>query len=328
MKIDIPNTLIDGEKQFLHSAEKVCSSCSFSLKDNHIYTLTLAAEEHVQIPSEIKNLKHLKLMQLFRWKSALPLPLEIQELTMLNHLILESLNITGLPSNISKIPNLKILNIKSPMVTSVPDEIGNILTLEGLDIWGGFSELPEGIGKLINLRTLILTCKNLQRLPQTIGSLISLRSFNCHDSGIRTLPDTIGNCQNLEKIDLYNTLIEKLPETIGNLINLKELNISETKLVSIPASLGKCNSLEEVSLSNCLNLRDIPPSIAKLPKLRSFIPDNCPKLSLNSKGIMMDIDRLTEQNQKKRFRLTPEQLARLKNNKDQREQLAKLKFSK
>ncbi|MEL7069414.1 MAG: hypothetical protein AAGN15_12275 [Cyanobacteria bacterium J06581_3] len=83
-----------------------------------------------------------------------------------------------------------------------------------LDLAGkGLSELPPEIGKLTNLKTLVLGWWDKKKREQLGNSL-------------RTLPDEIGRLTELRSLFLAYNKFEEVPEVVGELRKLRSLNLS------------------------------------------------------------------------------------------------------
>ncbi|MGP9526403.1 leucine-rich repeat domain-containing protein [Psychrobacter sp. AOP7-D1-15] len=86
--------------------------------------------------------------------------------------------------------------------------------------------IPECIGNLKNLESIILEEVDIEKLPDSIGRLLKLKNLSINDNDkIIELPESIGNLINLESINLQYTSIEKIPDSVDKLLKLKKLNI-------------------------------------------------------------------------------------------------------
>lgn len=123
------------------------------------------------------------------------------------------------------------------------------LNLSNLRLTG----LPSCIGKLTQLKTLVLSNKNL--------FTISKPDF----SGI-------GQLYNLEILDIGGNNLTKVPSEIKNLTKLKKLYAIKNKISDL-SSIGELNQLELLQL-NENNLTAFPSEITKLTKLVTLSVNN------------------------------------------------------
>ncbi|MEL6938273.1 MAG: COR domain-containing protein [Cyanobacteria bacterium J06598_1] len=132
---------------------------------------------------------------------------------------------------------------------------------ETLDLAGeGLSELPPEIGRLTQLKTLILgrwdpetsslLGNNLKTLPEAIGMLRELRSLNLMDNQLTALPEIFGQLKSLTSLYLSNNQLSALPEGIGQLKSLTALDLWNNQLSALPEGIGQLKSLTALDLSN------------------------------------------------------------------------------
>ena len=130
------------------------------------------------------------------------------------------------------------------------------------------SELPESIGDLANLETLLVFGNKLTKLPESIGGLANLKDFKCFknqlspNSEIAFLSAIEGRLPNLTSVTLdfcrtqrdegtTSTLdcserkLAELPERIGDLANLETLLVFGNKLTKLPESIGALANLKD-----------------------------------------------------------------------------------
>ncbi|XP_039165625.1 disease resistance protein RUN1-like [Eucalyptus grandis] len=164
--------------------------------------------------------------------------------------------------------NLKVLNLKGcEGITRTPD-IFACFSLERLSFYNCINlvKIDPSIEKLkrliyLNLKE-CLSLKDLPEevgrytqisiLPETIGKLVKLLSVLILSTKIVELPDSIGNLKKLKVILMENTPIRKLPSTIGMLKNLEELHASDCEELrgEIPREIGALSSLKVLESSD------------------------------------------------------------------------------
>ena len=144
------------------------------------------------------------------------------------------INLSCLPRNF-EMDSLMTLNLYCcSTLKKIPEFVGNMECLQSLILnYTPIMELPSSFGSLIGLTSLILNgCNNLVCLPSTI---CSLNSLECLD---------LGGCSN----------IDYLPENLGNLKDLKILGLSGTSIKELPSSIERLTSLTSLTLLNCKKL--------------------------------------------------------------------------
>lgn len=170
------------------------------------------------------------------------------------------------------LPRLRHLGLDGPNLIEFPDWIWQLDKLEAFEIGGGHTSIPEGIGKLKNLRFLDLSeSKRITRLPPSIGELSSLRSLDLEHSAVSELPPEIGKLSNLERLNFYRTPIKTLPPEIGQLRSLRTLRGTFSELTSLPREVGNLKNLVELEVGLGEHSMDCPwEELATLPKLESL----------------------------------------------------------
>ena len=149
-----------------------------------------------------------------------------------------------------------------------------------LDLAGhGLSELPPEIGKLTNLKTLVLgrwdkenseiLSNNLRTLPDEIGQLTELRSLFLYDNQFAELPEAIGKLSELRSLHLSCNQLKELPEFLGQLTNLRSLHLSCNQLKELPEFLGQLTNLRSLDLSGN-QLREVPSVVETLTSLQNL----------------------------------------------------------
>ncbi|CAD6246499.1 unnamed protein product [Miscanthus lutarioriparius] len=111
--------------------------------------------------------------------------------------------------------------------------------------------------------------KGLTTIPEDVGKLKSLRTLLLSGNPLgETDMDTIcKNLQLLRVLDLSDTEIQSVPKTLGNLVYLRHLNLSRTKIRALHESIGRLRRLRFLGLRECERLTSLPKSIQKLLKL-------------------------------------------------------------
>jgi Leucine-rich repeat (LRR) protein len=150
--------------------------------------------------------------------------------------------------------------------------------------------IPEGLGKLKDLKTLKLSNTNVRQLPNDVYGLMSVESLyidvnkidslpdvieglkslcflSVYSNGLKKLSHSIGNLMFLKEIDLGVNALESLPESICNLRALRVLAIEENDITHLPDSIGKCINLEHLEAQGN-KISSLPGSFIQLKNLR------------------------------------------------------------
>uniref|UniRef100_A0A7N8XH91 Leucine-rich repeat-containing protein 7 n=1 Tax=Mastacembelus armatus TaxID=205130 RepID=A0A7N8XH91_9TELE len=191
--------------------------------------------------------------------------------------------ITKLPDGFTQLLNLTQLFLNDAFLEYLPANFGSIFSpvrsihrltqLERLDLGSNeFSELPEVLEQIHNLKELWLDNNSLQSIPGTIGKLRQLRYLDLAKNRIETLDTEISGCEALEDLLLSSNMLQHLPDSIGMLKKLTTLKVDDNQLTSLPNTIGSLSLLEELDCS-CNELESLPPTIGYLHSLRTFAAD-------------------------------------------------------
>jgi internalin A len=162
------------------------------------------------------------------------------------------------------------IDLTEKSLEQIPDCIGNLQNLQSLILRGNqLSSIPESIGNLKNLATLNLNSNQLINLPESIGDLKNLRDLVLDYNQLNSLPKSIGNLKNLPTLDLGTNQLTTLPESIGDLENLERLEINDNQLNNLPENIGNLKNLTTLNLNSNL-LINLPESIGNIQRLSSL----------------------------------------------------------
>jgi internalin A len=149
-----------------------------------------------------------------------------------------------------------------------------------LDLSGqGLTELPPEIGKLTQLKTLILgeydqakqlsSGNALTKLPLEISRLQNLQQLSLSANQITTIPDSVSQLQNLQQLSLSANQITTIPDSVSQLQNLQQLNLSANQITTIPDSVSQLQNLQQLNLS-ANQITTIPDSLEMLYRLEEL----------------------------------------------------------
>ncbi|PRQ20786.1 putative P-loop containing nucleoside triphosphate hydrolase, leucine-rich repeat domain, L [Rosa chinensis] len=172
------------------------------LTQNECLTMVATGTHGTETSSANYRVRHLTLMSAPEG----PFPSFISN--FVNSKILRTLatfdsSITAIDSNlISQLKCLRTLNLSDDNIQLLPDEIGDLTHLRYLDLSRNeLIILPDSVCNLHNLQTLRLNgCNSLEELPDNMGKLINLKHLHV-DCGLKYLPKGIRRIRNLRTID-------------------------------------------------------------------------------------------------------------------------------
>ena len=195
---------------------------------------------------------------------------------------LQKLDIGGnslntLPVSIPDImSNLRYLDCSHNYISSLPDNIGNLVQLDTLILghqnssYQGIKNiphLPDSFGNLKSLKYLDMVGLDCEKLPDNFANLTELTYLNLFYNNISYLPDNIGKLTKLEYLDLWITC--DLPESFSELRSLNDCRVvikKEGATTIMPDNIGNLNKLTRLTLQG--NFTNLPESIGNLKELK------------------------------------------------------------
>ncbi|KAI0212628.1 hypothetical protein LSAT2_002427 [Lamellibrachia satsuma] len=172
-------------------------------------------------------------------------------------------------------PGMKRLKIRGRDLVQLPLEIFSITELEVLDLSPEresslcFSvvRIPSAIGRLVNLRVLMLDTNELTDLPAELTALSNLERMSLSNNHLSRLPPGFERLQNMRSLHAANNAFDEFPESLCQLTQLEFLDLSDNKLVTLPESISSLTNLQTFLLF-MNNLSAIPDSLCRLVGLR------------------------------------------------------------
>ena len=133
--------------------------------------------------------------------------------------------------------------------------------------------LPESIGSIEELETLLLEGNNICDLP-SLESHDMLIKLNLNDNNLSKIDFDISELEDLQLLSLDNNNLEYLPDSICKLEKLNYLSVSANKLKELPSCIGELKNLLELDIDEN-EIKEFPESFYELTKLKNlYIDDN------------------------------------------------------
>ena len=187
----------------------------------------------------------------------------------------------------SDISKLKISGDQLPQFVR---DIERYRALRELDIQciEKLEKFPEALGSLAELETLRMDngngCQGNPQLPESLGRLRKLRTlvlYGVQDPDVQRhesrqeLPKTFSQLKNLEIVNLGRNHFRELPSFIRDLPKLKELDFSFNQLKDVPRWIASIKTLKSLDFFGN-DLRDLPDALEGAPLLASVnLGNNC-----------------------------------------------------
>ncbi|KAK4551207.1 hypothetical protein RGQ29_032466 [Quercus rubra] len=280
----------DKVELFLHKLSNGVQSIIFLNKGRDAINVTKSF-----IQTCISRFKYLRLLDLSPL-SFKALPSSICDLKHLRYLSLHgNTQLKKLPNSICDLQNLETLSLAGcKELEKLPRDMGKMISLRYLSITTKQICLSDsGIECLYSLQTLIFSeCPKLESLPKGIKHLTALRNLDFESCGsLMSLPQGMRQMVTLESVKIIDC--EKLDLMNGTdyPLRLRSLVIGKlSQLVALPQWFAEfANTLQFFHFYHCLNLEVLPDWLPDFSSLRKLQIWSCSKLS----SLPLGIPRLT-----------------------------------
>jgi len=133
----------------------------------------------------------------------------------------------------------------------------------------GLTELPETLGQLTQLQSLVLSHNQLNELPEWLGKLTLLHTLNVGGNRLTTLPKWIYNLNRLHTLSLYANRLVEIPKEIQKLSTLKSLNLFNNNLQAFPEHIINLRSITDLTIGGN-NFSELPNTMMSFSKMESL----------------------------------------------------------
>lgn len=188
-----------------------------------------------------------------------PFPDQLCRLSALRRL--ESEATCDLPSNVAELAELEELSTNTK---NIPSSIGRLRNLRTLLLSGSFEQVPDSIGDLSSLERLSLA-GSFTSLPASLRRLAGLRELGLATSRESELPDIVGALPRLRVLTLSGRF-RRLPASLGSADALEVLRVycEFDEPVELPPTIDQLRALKEVRLKG---VQETPASTAAFEAL-------------------------------------------------------------
>jgi Leucine-rich repeat (LRR) protein len=118
--------------------------------------------------------------------------------------------------------------------TGIAPILPSVALLQVLELRSNnLAELPESVGKFLNLESLNLSQNNLVELPVTLGHLVELTEVRVDRNSLQSLPGTIGSLVKLTTLCAHSNMLPSVPPSfklLSVLTHLDQMAQSDGKL--------------------------------------------------------------------------------------------------
>ncbi|XP_039165010.1 disease resistance protein RPV1-like [Eucalyptus grandis] len=170
--------------------------------------------------------------------------------------------------------NVKVLNLSSCPFSRTLDLFAfkslEILILENCENLEEIHPSIEDSKSLVSLN--IGGCRRLEKLPIGVGRLEELKELLINDTAIQEIPMSGDGLMKLETLNASCCgRLEELPAGVGRMEKLRELVINDTAIREIPMSKWGLKELHTLNVSGCRSLEELPIGVEGLEKLRELL---------------------------------------------------------
>jgi len=163
------------------------------------------------------------------------LPTEIEQLSLLEELSVDSFYMETWTLDLAKLQNLKLFHLESHALRKLPEMLKDLPHLEMISLTGQQLvptrlEIPEWLGELKMLKKLVFTYHPATELPDNVlPSNLEEVTF-WYNKNLKALPSSLLQCHRLRRLALCRCdALAALPEGLENLKYMEEITLREMK---------------------------------------------------------------------------------------------------
>lgn len=169
----------------------------------------------------------------------------------------------------------KKLKVRGRDLVHLSSAVFHLMELEVLDLSPEreacldykLTSVPPGIGRLVNLTTLMLDTNDLVELPAEIALLQSLERVALSNNRLSSLPPEFKNLKHLRSVHMANNQFQEFPPQLLNIQTLEFLDMSDNKLKVLPVQISQLKNLQSLLLF-INELTKLPDSLCSMTELR------------------------------------------------------------
>ena len=174
-----------------------------------------------------------------------------------------------LTDEVGCLTQLRVLSLAGHRLAGLPDQLSGLANLKYLDLSENeFTEFPPPIRSLAKLRKLDLDGNRISKIPEALGCAATLTHLSLVNNGMRELSSSIGQFVNLKHLWLPGNQLKVVPPEIWGLKCLRDLSLSYNDLEALPDEICNLAELRTLTLEYNSRLKQLPPTISQLCKLR------------------------------------------------------------
>lgn len=173
-----------------------------------------------------------------------------------------------LPSQLFKLSALNYLEISDTTLTEVPQEMGKLVNLINLALHrNNIDKVGDFFNMLPKLKFFDMSFNKLAQLPAQL-SLGTVHTLNLSNNCLESLADLSG-AVNLSILHIEHNEMEELPAGLDTLKHLLEVHASNNIVNVLPDNLHTYAALKLLDVSDN-KLREVPASISKCQRMKTF----------------------------------------------------------
>lgn len=157
---------------------------------------------------------------------------------------------SGFDKSLFDLQSLNYLNIHELAITEIPDDVGKLTNLTTLVFHTNkLASIPEAVNSLKKLKVLDCSRNQLQHLPRAF-ELPQLATVNLGSNLLKSLSD-VQCCLKLASLDLSNNQLEEFPNVChSQLVHLAEIKFNGNHINGIPNTINTLPALKVLDLAD------------------------------------------------------------------------------